>query len=695
MVLSIKIVTEYPLWFSLFCIALGIVYTGILYYKEDRLNEASKWLKRGMLVLRFLLVTILAFLLLSPFIKTLFNKVEKPVIIIAQDNSSSILLNKDSTFYKGEYLKQLESLRTKLEENFEVKSYTFGEGLLEGYAVDYSQKITDLSMVFNELSNKFFNRNVGALILASDGIFNQGSNPVFSSENEFPIYTIALGDTSLQKDIVIKEALYNKITFLGNQFPIELSTEVYQCKGNKTKLSVVHNGSEIFTKEYNIDANELLINENLLFEAKEVGVQHYKITFSTIKGEISYVNNVKDIYIEVLDGRQNILVLASSPHPDLKALKLSIESNENYKVTTKLINEFDGNIKPFSLVIVHQITAEAQNTIQRINDEKISVFYILGNQTSINQLNALKMGLTISNSRNKFNEILPAVSDNFPLFTLSQKTIKTLNQMPPLIGPFGQYELSKNSYNLLSQKIGNVVTETPLLLFFQEAYEKKAILTAEGIWKWRMQDYLENNSSESFDEFINKTIQFLSVKEDKSKFRIISKNDHFENEEIQFSAELYNESYELVNEPEITIQLQEQNNDSKYNFTFSKTSNSYILNAGLLPVGYYKYTSKTRYGNNEYVETGKINIKPLLLEANNTVANHQLLQNLSEKFSGKLFYPREMNDIVQTINDNTNIASVIYEEKDMKEIIHLKWIFFVLLTLVSLEWFLRKRNGAY
>ncbi len=273
MVMSIKIVAEYPLWFSIFCILLGAIYAGILYYKDIQLKEANLWVRRLMTGLRFLLVTILAFLLLSPFIKTLFNKVEKPVIIIAQDNSSSVLLNKDSTFYKTEYIQQLKQLKDELEENFEVKTYTFGDQLTEGDVIDYSQKITDLSVVFNELGNKSYNRNVGALILATDGIFNQGSNPVFSSENTFPIYTIALGDTSLQKDIVIKEALYNRITFLGNQFPIEISAEAYQCEGDKSILSVTHNGKQLFSKEYNFKENQLSISENLLFEAKEVGVQ--------------------------------------------------------------------------------------------------------------------------------------------------------------------------------------------------------------------------------------------------------------------------------------------------------------------------------------------------------------------------------------------------------------------------------------
>ena len=692
--LSINIITELPLWFSVFCIALGGLYAFLLYRKEDKFSDTPNWLVKLMAISRFLLVSILAFLLLSPFVKTLFNRVEKPVIIIAQDNSSSILLNKDSAFYKGEYIQQLAQLKKNLEETYEVKSYTFGEGLNEGEEIVYDEKITDISNVFEEVENKFYNRNVGAVILASDGIFNQGSNPVYNSEIEFQVYAIALGDTALQKDIVLKEVIFNKLTFLGNKFPIEISAKAFQCAGSNTKLTVNHNGKELFSKQYKIESDEFSINEHLLFEADKVGVQHYQVNLTALEGEVSIENNTKDIYVEVLDGRQNILVLANAPHPDVKALKLSIENNENYKVTNQLIQDFDGNTEAYSLVIVHQLPKFITPSLKKLFNGNVSVLYVVGNQTSTQLFNTLNTGLSINQSNGRFNEILPSIAENFPLFTLSENTIKTLNQMPPVVGPFGTYKMKTDGYVLLNQKIGNVETSNPLLSFFQNDSKKVAVFSAEGIWKWRMQDFLRNDNHESFDELINKTVQFLSVKEDKGKFRVFTENIYTENEEIKFNAELYNDSYELVNDSEISVDLLAKDN-SKYTFVFNRTTNAYILNAGILPAGFYTYNAKVKFGSKDYVEQGRLQIKPLFIEANNTRANHQLLQNITQKYSGEVYSPKDLDALSKTLKDNNDIASVIYEEDDLKELISLKWIFFVLLSLLSLEWFLRKRNGAY
>jgi len=694
LLLSIQIITEQAIWLSAFCILLGCVYAFVLYNKEDRFSDLNPWLKRSLAALRMLLVSILAFFLLSPFIKTVFNKVEKPVIIIAQDNSGSILLNKDSTFYKTTYLQQLDQLESNLSKDFEVKRYAFGEKIEEGNDVDYTSKVSNFSNLFDEVENKFYGRNVGALILASDGIINEGNNPLYGYKTEFPLYTIALGDTSKQKDVMLKEVNHNKITFLGNQFPLEIYTKSQACSGEKTQLTVSHNGSQLFTKQLQINGADQAFNETVLLKAKNVGVQHYRITLSVIDGEISTRNNIRDIYIEVLDGRQNVLVLVNSPHPDVKAIKQSVETNENYKVTTALFNEFDGDVEPYSLVIVHQIPEKLPSYFSRITESDISLWYILGNQTSVQQFNKMKLGLEITNSRNKYNEVLPVVAPNFPLFTLSEVATRVMDVAPPLSAPFGTYKMKTSGYALLNQKIGSVATENPLFVFYQNATKKVGVLVGEGIWKWRMHEFLKEKTQQGTNEIINKTVQFLAVKEDKSKFRILTKNNFLENEEVLLNAELYNDSYELVNKPEVSISISDKENNN-YDFVFSRNSTAYFLNSGMLPVGFYNYKAKVTLGNKEYLEQGQFQINELLLEANNTVANHQLLYNLSEKFGGKLFYPSSINSVVEEIKENTNITSIIYEEKDLKELINLKWIFFILLFLLSLEWFLRKRNGAY
>jgi len=277
---------------------------------------------------------------------------------------------------------------------------------------------------------------------------------------------------------------------------------------------------------------------------------------------------------------------------------------------------------------------------------------------------------------------------------LSESTYKTIQNFPPLLGFFGNYQLKSNVYQLLNQKIGAIETENPLLVFSQTNNKKNAVLFGEGIWKWRMQEFLMNKNQDATNELINKTVQFLAIKDDKSKFRIIHNNTFLENEEIVINAELYNDSYELVNDPEVKITLT-NNENKKFNFVFNRTTKAYFLNAGTLAPSIYEYNANVVFGEKKYTQNGKFQVLPLVLEANSSTANAQLFQNLAQKFGGKMVFPNQIGEIASLIEQNKNISSIIYEEHDIKEWIHLKWIFFLLLTLLTLEWFLRKRNGAY
>ncbi|MBA3971290.1 MAG: hypothetical protein H0X46_03965 [Bacteroidetes bacterium] len=286
------------------------------------------------------------------------------------------------------------------------------------------------------------------------------------------------------------------------------------------------------------------------------------------------------------------------------------------------------------------------------------------------------------------------LDENFPLFTISEELRSAFKDFPAVTSPFGSFQSDNNSNVLLYQRIGIVDTKTPLMLFNNTGENKTAMFMGEGIWRWKLQNFAANGNHVLFDEFISKTVQFLSVKVDKSFFKVLGKNNFFENEAIEFEAEVYNESYELINEPEVNIVFTNSNN-KKFNYSFSKTTNAYRLNAGMLPVGEYKYDAKVKVGQKVYQQHSEFSISALQVELTNTVADHQMLYSLAKKHSGEMVYPADLTSLSDKLNAREDIKSVSYSEKKLTDVINLKWIFFLILILLSVEWFIRKRNGAY
>ena len=688
---------EYPWRFILLCMAAGLLYAFVLYRKEKLFDESPQWVKFLLPVLRFLAVAFLAFFLLSPFIKNITRTVEKPIIIFAQDNSESIVVGKDSAYYKKEYAAEVVNVLSKLSEDFDTNNYSFGNQISRGLSFSYKEKQTDMATLFQEIDNRFTNRNIGAVIIASDGLYNKGQNPIYSLKNNFPVYTIALGDTTVQKDLILTNVLHNKIVYLGNKFPISIQIEAARLSGKNFTCTIFKGAEKLFSQQVNITSNNFSFEIQTLLEAKQKGIQRYTIALSRIDGEITYANNVKDVFVDVVDGKQKILILADAPHPDIAAIKNALETNLNYEVNSMLASDFNASLSGYNMVVLHQLPS-LRNPIQKIitdiEKQTIPVLFVLGSQSSVPAFNKAQSDLTITSNNGGTNNTLPLVDNDFSLFTTSDEMKSYINKLPPLQSPFGSYKMNPSASVFCYQKIGVVETRQPLLFFTQQSEKKTGFICGEGIWRWRLQDVFDHNNTLLFNELITKTAQYLSAAVDKSFFRVNGKNNFYENELIEFDAELYNESYELINNPEVNMMIT-NGEGKKFPYVFSKTSNGYHLNAGRLPVDHYHYEAKTQTGKKIYSLKGEFSVSALQVESSNIVADHQLLYSIAKKSGGEMLDKNNLSQLIDILSKRDDIHSVSHSEKKLSDMINLKWIFFLLLLLISTEWLVRKINGSH
>jgi hypothetical protein len=117
------------------------------------------------------------------------------------------------------------------------------------------------------------------------------------------------------------------------------------------------------------------------------------------------------------------------------------------------------------------------------------------------------------------------------------------------------------------------------------------------------------------------------------------------------------------------------------------------LDAGALPSGDYTYAASAKIGNQNLTANGRLTVKPLNLETRQTAADHQLLSALAKQSGGQMLMPSQVGQLADLIRKNENIKTVVYEDKHYADLVNLKWIFVFIITLLSLEWFMRKREG--
>ena len=137
-----------------------------------------------------------------------FQKIyKKPILIFAKDNSKSVTDNID---------KKIQKLYSKLSSKYDIELFSFSENLIEGLSDSNSGNSTNYSNLFNEIHNKFVNKNLSSIIIATDGLYNRGLNPEYLNY-DYPVHCIALGDTNQYNDVRIENVLSNKFAFLNDE----------------------------------------------------------------------------------------------------------------------------------------------------------------------------------------------------------------------------------------------------------------------------------------------------------------------------------------------------------------------------------------------------------------------------------------------------------------------------------------------
>jgi len=220
------------------------------------------------------------------------------------------------------------------------------------------------------------------------------------------------------------------------------------------------------------------------------------------------------------------------------------------------------------------------------------------------------------------------------------------------------------------------------------------VLLGEGIWRWRLHEFLQNQNHDAIDELTNRTVQFLSAVADRRQFRVHSRPIFDETEPIEMEAELYNEANELVTTAEVTIEI--TNADGVvFPFTFSPSGTMYHLRAGLLPVGDYTYVAQTRLGGQTHRATGGFSVRAMNIEQLNLRADHQLLNLIAVQTDAEMVYPNQLDHLRNLLISRDDARPVTYIERVLRELINVKWLLILLILLLSVEYFLRRYFGAY
>ena len=406
---------------------------------------------------------------------------------------------------------------------------------------------------------------------------------------------------------------------------------------------------------------------------------------SNIK-EKNTVNNTKNFAVEIIDQRSEIALVSVINHPDLGALKRSIETNQQRKVSILKPEEVK-SLQNYNILILYQPTTSFKAIFEQNKVAQINTFIITGTATDFNFLNQVQNDLLFKMSAQK-EDYLTTFDSNFNLF--SQANIGFEN-FPPLEHKFGTIAAKSNVNTLLSARIRNVQLQNPLLTFTENGSKRNAYLLGENIWKWRLENNLNKKSFEDFDLFTDKIIQFLVTNASKKNLNVTYESFYNSGESIEITAEYFNKNYEFDDKAQLTIQVINSKTKASKKYDLLKATNSYKVNLDGLEAGNYSFKVTEKQSNSSF--SGSFEVLDFEIEKQFVNPDKSRLEQLATNTNGKVYYPNQIENLIKSLLENENYIPT--QKETIKKSPLIDWIWLLILVVLSLatEWFVRKYNG--
>jgi hypothetical protein len=697
-----------PFLFAAVLIILGI-YTFFMYrYTVPPVNPGKKLL---LVSIRFLALLLILFIVFEPILTLASKDRIEPVNLVFIDNSRSIRID-DGTSREEKVREFVGQSKNRLGGFSDF--YTFGSGVSETSEDSLDQiKFTEGSTSFTNIITSLKNDeiNISSVTLISDGVITSGSNPVFAAEKlSIPFYVVGVGDTTEKSDIEIRNVLFNEYIYVKSPTTISASIRNKNFQG-KTVTAALYEDNKLVEKK-DLQLSDL-DNVSFSYTPESGGEKKLTLSVSELEGEFTFANNKKVFYVNVIDNKLNVLLISGTPSSDLTFIKNSLALDENITVRTitqiasgRYIEKQNNEQQIDSADIIFLLGFPTQETnmellrktADAINRRGVPYFITVTELVDYVKLKTIEKELGFSTGRNnpRLNEVQPFVSTSDVRHPLLQNNavnpIDAWTKLPPVLQPDADFRAKPESEVLAEVRLNNVPVKTPLIISRKLGSKRSVAVLAKNIWRWKLQT--APRELDLFDRFIVNSVKWLNTREDQKQVNInTARKVYPAGEEIEFSGEVYDETFNPLSDAEVEVIIKSGNEEYKvllnsiggglYEGTFQSPSS-----------GDYSYKG-TAVRDNKKIgdDNGRFNVGEVDIEMTDPSMNKEMLTALAANTGGKFFTAgnhEEIFDLIKSVNNSSAREKTQIKELDLWAN---EWLLIIVILLLGTEWFIRKRTG--
>ena len=667
-------------------------------------------------LVRWFAFTLLAFLLLEPLIRSIELDKEDPVAVVLIDQSASILARTEGSDEERDLKEWFQALGSELEaKGLRTEWYGFDQDLNENILersdpLRWDGTQTNLSAAITELNDRIENRNIAGVVLASDGLINRGVDAEYGTSWPLaPIYTLGLGDTTRHEDRWIVRVNHNQIAYLNNTFPVEAVIQSQGMEGQQGRVRIFQGAKQLAESEWMCQNNQNIKRVKFMLPASDIGTQRFRLEASSGDNEFDQSNNQRDFYVEILESRRVITCIADAPHPDLGAIALALDALDAYSVNTLYLNNStDANdvlqaLNESDVVIAHNLLGlkwQGTGWEEWLSSNEISTWWLATSQGAFNHLrNSNQLGVRLSSSSELSQNFRGRINPSYGIIDYDNEQLESaLQSWPPMTGPMESLTWSQAWEPLLFKQLGSLKTQDAFWATrIYSSGARTALTVGEGIWNWRMRNYLQNNDHGTFNQLIQRHVQFLAANDQRERFKIQTEPRLTPDLRINFQAEAYDAGWTMSKNATIEVILvNEAGGEFIKRMRFD--GERYDADFGRMPGGQYTWDATCAIDRENFTDSGIIVIEDQQIEQTSLPADHGLLKRIAEKnggnFLGTWRATRPEQAAAQIVQAGIP-ATVLHEQVSLQN--GLEWIPILLtaLLLLAIEWIIRRRTIGY
>ncbi|MEK9136674.1 MAG: hypothetical protein AAB393_06080, partial [Bacteroidota bacterium] len=407
-----------------------------------------------------------------------------------------------------------------------------------------------------------------------DGTYNLGQNPVYEAERlGVPLYTVGIGDSSEQKDVVITRIAANDLVYNETLAPVDVTIKSSGYTSERVEVVLSEGSKDLDRKTVILGPGTREYPVQLAYTPEGEGLKKYSVKVSSLPEELTARNNQRSFFARVLKSKLRVLILAGSPSPDLSIIKQTLTEEKNLRVrsfTQKIPGGFyEGTLssQPFDsadcIMLIGFPTpltnsATLDLVTAAVTRQSKPVFFVGGKSIDYAKLQALSSVLPFTamnlSTAEDYVFFQPADAQRSnPILMVSQSEgVGAWNRLPPIFKTQTAFKAKPEATVLGFSRVQGVVLGEPLMLTRNVNKQKSLAVLGYGLWRWRLMTQTTPQAEGVLSIFLSNSIKWLTSREDSRPVKVATtKESYTQSEPVEFIGQVYDASAQPVDNAQL------------------------------------------------------------------------------------------------------------------------------------------------